>query len=195
MRSCAPAIAIAVALVLGPAAAGSDRVQIDPQFDFKTIRTWGWDPSGAGDVKMARASDDDPEIVKRRIEPVVMAAVAHELEQRGLAPASGPPDLRMHYYVLITAGTSTQQMGQFLPSITEWGVPPFTPQVTSYDVVQTGSLVLDGFSPASDRVVWRAISQTEIDKIKNDADRDARIRKAARDLIKKLPVKPASKHD
>lgn len=182
------ALAVAAALPLSTAASDR-RVESDPRFDFGAVRSWAWDPKGAGDVKMARAPDDDPEVVRRRIEPVVMAAVERELTKRGLAAAAGAaPDLAMHYYVLITIGTSGQEMGQFLPSITQWGVPPFAPQATSYEIVQTGSLILDALSPARD-VVWRGIAQENIDKIKDTNDRDERIRKAVRGLIDKLPVK------
>jgi hypothetical protein len=186
------ALALAALIALGvPGAAKDDRrTQADPQFDFTPVRTWGWDASGAGDVKMARASGDDPAPIKKRIEPVIMASVGQEMERRRLTAATdGQPDLAMHYYVLITVGTQTQDMGQFLPSITAWGVPPFVPQATSYDIIQTGSLVLDALSPKAGHVVWRGIAQEQIDKIKNDEERDSKIRKAVRDLIGRLPVK------
>jgi hypothetical protein len=31
----------------------------------------------------------------------------------------------VHYYVLVSVGMDAQVVGQFLPPITEWGVPPF----------------------------------------------------------------------
>ena len=40
-------------------------VEFDKTFNFKAVRTWGWDPAGPGAVKMARTQDDDPEAMKR----------------------------------------------------------------------------------------------------------------------------------
>jgi Domain of unknown function (DUF4136) len=182
--------AFAIALALSVSLTASDRrVQTDPHFDFHSVRTWAWDASGAGDVRMARSAEDDPEAVRRRVEPVIMTAVAQELGRRGLRATTDAPDMRVHYYVLITVGVSTQEMGQFLPSIAQWNVPPFAPEATSYDIVQTGSLVLDAVSSTLGRVVWRGIAQGDLDKIRDDADRDARIRKAVHDLMARLPVK------
>jgi hypothetical protein len=55
--------------------------------------------------------------------------------------------------------------------------------------MQTGSIVLDAVSTKLDRVVWRGIAQSEIEQTNTDAERNARIREAVRDLIKKLPLK------
>lgn len=37
------------------------RVEFDRKFDFKKVRTWAWNPAGAGGVKMARTVYDDPD--------------------------------------------------------------------------------------------------------------------------------------
>lgn len=169
----------------------SVKTQSDSKFDFRTPKTWGWDPDGAGDVKMARSADDNPQALRAQLEPVILEAVARELERRKLiaAPEGTTPDLRMHYYVLVTVGAAAQEMGQFLPSVTEWGVPPFAPQTTALSVIQTGSLVLDALSPAQGHVVWRGVAQAEIDKVRSDDDRNARVREAVRKLVERLPTK------
>ena len=59
----------------------------------------------------------------------------------------------------------------------------------SLDIIQRGSLVLDVVSTSLARVVWRGVAQTDIDQSKTDAQRNALIREAVHDLVKKLPGK------
>ena len=167
------------------------RADFDRSFDFKSLQTWAWDAAGPGEVKLARASDDDPEVVRRRVEPTLVAAVEKEMAASGFkkAAADAVPDARVHYYVLVTVGTATQTMGQFLPTITEWGIPPYVPATQSFEIVQRGAIVLDVVSTKVSHVVFRGIAEGDIDKIKNDGERDAMIRDGIRDLVKKLPRK------
>jgi hypothetical protein len=120
---------------------------------------------------------------------VIMQAVADELAKRGLAQASAAPDFTVTYYVLITAATASQEMGQFLPAVTYYGVPPFAPQTTSLSIYPKGTLVLDVATPEPRHVVWRAVTQAEIDLDKTDAQRSARLRNIVRDVLAKLPRK------
>jgi hypothetical protein len=163
----------------------------DKQFDFKSVRTWGWDVEEAGDVKMARAADDDPAPIKKRYGPTIVDAISNELRERGLTPAApaATPDLRFHYYLLVTVGFDAQIMGQFLPATPVWGLPPFAPSTSALSIIQQGSLVLDAVSPAVGQVVWRCIAQTEIEAERTPEQRDKRLREVVRELVKRLPRK------
>jgi hypothetical protein len=166
------------------------RAESDPKFTFAGVKTWAWHADGPGEVIMARTSEDDPAPVKKRIEPVLVAAVARELGLRGLTPASaGQPDITVHYYLLVTVGMDAQVMGQFLPAVPEWGVPPFAPATQSLNIVTRGSLVLDCVSTSLGRVVWRGVAQTDIDVARSETERDAIIRDAAHELVKRIPLK------
>jgi len=167
------------------------RAESDPQFSFAGVRTWAWTPAGAGDVYVARTSTDDPAPVKKRVDPLIVAAVGKEAALRGLtpAPAGATPDVTFHYYVLVTIGMNAQVFGQFLPAVPEWGVPPFTAGTQSLDIVTRGSIVLDAFSTKLNRVVWRGVAQTDLDYAPTDAQREQVIRDAAHELIKRLPLK------
>ena len=166
------------------------RADFDKTFDFTRVQTWAWDVQGPGEVKLARSSEDDPEVVRRRIEPTLVAAVENEVTARGLKKlATGVPDIRLHYYVLVTVGFATQTAGQFLPTVTQWGIPPFAPTTTAFEIVQHGAIVLDVVSTQVSHVVWRGIADGDIDKIKNDNERDEMIREGVKDLVKKLPTK------
>jgi uncharacterized protein DUF4136 len=169
-----------------PGAAGVDvRAEFDKKFDFAKVRTWAWNPAGAGEVKMARTPDDDPEVVRKRAEPIIKESVAAELASRKLQLSDANPDLTLTYYLLLTVGSSTQTLGQFLPPVAEWGLPPFTPQTQSLTVVERGSLVLDLSSDG--RVVWRGIAQAKIKWEDDSARREALLRGAVRDLLKRFP--------
>jgi len=190
VRAIAVACAGAIAATL---TVGAARIKVhadaDPAFDFRTVRTWAWHDDGPGEVKMARSADDDPAPIQRRFGPTIADAVAHELAARKLTLVTDAPDVRAHYYLLITVGFDTQQRGQFLPSVPAWGVPPFAPATMSYSIIQTGSIVLDVTSTRLARVVWRGVAQTEIEQQRSDEERDVRVREAIRDLIKKFPSK------
>jgi hypothetical protein len=165
------------------------RTEFDKTFDFSKLKTWGWNDQGPGKVMMARTADDDPEIVRQRAEPVIKEAVAAEMPGRGIqAAAPGmAPDLEVMYYVLITVGTQSQQIGQFLPAVAEWGLPPFTGATQSYKVIEQGSLVLD--ISTNNKVIWRGIGQAELKPGQAPEKRQVLLRAAVRDILKRYPPK------
>jgi len=177
-------IALALTLVVQVVSALDVRVDFDKTFDFKAMQTWGWNPSGPGDVKMARTQSDDPEDIRRRAEPAIVDEVTSELNRIGLRPAAAP-DLSVTYYLLLTVGSSAQVLGQFLPATTMWGVPPFAPATQSLEIMNRGSLVLD--LSAGGMVVWRGIADAGIKLGADDKKGLALIRTAVRDLLRKYP--------
>ena len=179
-------IVVGMAVAVQPgAAAVKVRVDFDKTFDFRQARTWAWNAEEAGYVRVARTATDDPEDIRRRAEPLILSAVSAAMPKRGLVPAAGTPDLTIRYFLLITLGNSSQTLGQFLPSTTQWGVPPFAQVTTSYEIIEQGSLVLD--LSANGKAVWRGIAQA---KIKLDLDPDKRaalIREAVDKILDKYP--------
>jgi hypothetical protein len=160
-------------------------VEFDKTFNFKDVRTWGWNPAAPGEVKMARTREDDPDAMKARAEPIILDAVASEIARRGLTRDAAAPDLTVTYYLLLTTNFSAQTIGQFLPATTGWGLPPFAPATQSLTMMNQGSLVLD--LSAQGTVVWRGLAQS---KIKVDADekrREALLRESVRDLLRRYP--------
>lgn len=168
------------------------RAEPDPTFDFATVRTWGWDVD-AGDVIMWRTQTDDPVALKARVDPLIRKFVAGAMAQKGLTDATGgQPAVHLHYYLLVTLNTTGQTMGQFLPSVAYWGLPPFTPQATSFEVVTKGSLVLDALLPGAvgeRTVIWRGIAQSTLDDTAKGSEREARLKYAADELVKRFPLK------
>jgi hypothetical protein len=184
-----PRIALAVvaaALVVHGAGAGVDvTVDYNKTYDFGSARTWAWNPAGPGDIKMARTQEDDPEAMRRRVEPIILDAVAAEMQRRGLRAATGPADLIVTYYLLLSIGSSAQTLGQFVPATPEWGLPPFAAATQSLEVMNQGSLVLD--LSAADAVVWRGVARARIKFDSDDKARAALVRTAVRDLLNRYP--------
>jgi Domain of unknown function (DUF4136) len=180
------AVGLIVAVHPGDAAVKA-RVDFDKAFNFGQARTWSWNPDGAGQVIVARTQDDDPKAIQRRAEPIIFDTVQAELPRRGIKPATGTPDLTLMYYLLLTVGSSTQTLGQFLPSVAQWGLPPFAPSTTSISMVEQGSLVLD-FS-SNGRVVWRGVGEAKIDMDMDEKKREALLRDGVRELLRRFPPK------
>jgi hypothetical protein len=180
--------------MLGSGLVGAAKIKVraegDKTFDFRSVRTWDWDAPTPGKVIVARSADDDPEALRKRLEPTLMEAVETSFKSRGLQRAtSSPPDLKVTYYAIVKLTAGAQEMGQFLPATTFWGLPPFAPATTSFKAIQAGSLVLDLVSPAKGDIVWRGIAETEVDPSKSDEERKARLREGVQKLLEKYPPK------
>jgi len=192
MRTAATLLAACAIAWLGveSSAAVKVKTQFTKSFDFSKAKTWSWHDGAPGEVKMARTADDDPEVVRQRAEPVIMDAVAAALPKRGLtaAIAGAPADLQIKYYVLITIGTDAQVIGQFLPAVAAWGLPPFAAATQSYTVIEQGSLVID--ISANKEVVWRGIGQAQLKPGQTQEKRAALVREAVQEILKHYPPKP-----
>ncbi len=165
-------------------------VQAPPKFDGAGLRTWAWAADGPGQVIMARSSQDDPKPIEKTFGPTIADSISKELGLRGLmAGDAASADLHAHYYLLVAVGFNTQQFGQFLPAVPEWGIPPFAGGNQAYEIISTGSIVLDLISTSAKRIIWRGIAQAEIDSERTDEQRHARIREAVHDLVLKYPKK------
>jgi hypothetical protein len=162
------------------------RADFNKAFAFREARTWGWNPEGAGDIIMARTPDDDPAAVKRLAEPAIMKAVGVEMPKRGLA-AAATPDLTLHYFLLLTVGTTAQTVGQFLPSTTAWALPPFVASTQSLEFIEQGALVLD--LSAKGEVVWRGVGEAKIKWELDQNQRIALINEAVREILERYPPK------
>ena len=183
-------VVLAAAAVVTARAAKTDiTANFDKTFSFAGLRTWAWHPDGAGEVKMAVSSGDNPQRVAGRVDPIILPAVERELRTRGFTKTDGAADLQVHYYVLATVQTSSQYMGQFLAPIPEWGVPPFAPVTTAVEIFPFGTLLIDITSPAKKAIVWRGSAQRKIDLERPDSERRAVLEKAIHDLIGKFPPK------
>jgi uncharacterized protein DUF4136 len=167
----------------------------DPNADFSTLKTWAWPPDGPGQMKMALTKDDDPEVPRKRFEPVIVAAVEEAMAKKGFpkAAAGQQPDFLVAYFALISMNTNSQVMGQFIPGTMEWGIPPFEGRTQSLKIYEQGTLVLDVMSADGKKPIWRALARAELNRERADAERDKNLRGAVFDLVKEFPPKKAKK--
>jgi hypothetical protein len=181
------AIVAAVILLTEPALARVDvKIDFDKSFNFKAVRTWRFDPAGNGEVKMARTQKDDPDAVKAVAEPIIVDSVNTEMERLKLQKADAP-DLIVRYFLLLSTDQTAQTLGQFLPGTVSWGLPPFQQTTQSLKIMTQGALVID--LAAGGNVVWRGVAQS---RLKPDTDfkkREATLREAVRDLLRRFPPK------
>jgi hypothetical protein len=188
VAACTASIA-ALATALLMAAIKVD-VAHDAKFDFTTLRTWTWHPDRPGNAVKIITQEDDSAAFKKQIEPRLLPIVEAEFARRNFPMLkSGEPDFYVTYYVVVTAGSSSQYLGQFL-STPEWGLPPFAPQTTALEYFPRGSLVLDVTSRATGQVVWRGLAQADLKWDEPVSRRDQRVRDAVRELLKKFPPPP-----
>jgi hypothetical protein len=184
------ALALAVITLAAPEVIARVDVKIDfdKSFNFKAARTWDWNAAGPGEVKMARTQTDDPNAMQTAVDPVVVEAVTAEMARLGLTQAASyAPDLIVTYFLLLTTNQQAQQIGQFLPAMKTWGLPPFPEATQSLTVLHQGALVID--LGAKDTVVWRGVARANI---KTDVDykkREALLRQSVRDLLRRYPPK------
>lgn len=180
-------LALAVAVVH---AGVKVRAEFDKEFDFSKVRTFGWHPDGAGEVKLLMREGGDPEEIRTRWEPTIKDAVEQEMTKRGLAAAaSGTPDLLIHYYFLSGPNSESQYRGQFIGAVPPWGLPDFAMTTTSFKIFEQGTLVLDLIDGPKRQIVWRGIAEAEVNRQRTPAERDRRIREGVRELLKKYPPK------
>ncbi len=188
-----PLLVIVLALGAGAVAvAGGPKIRTTYAKDFNFLRanTYAWHPTGAGEIKLLVVGAGSAEDYRRRLEPTIVQAVDAVLEQRGLRKvAAAEAALYVNYYALLGQGTSAQEMGQFIPPMPEWGLPPLSPSTTSLVTYPLGSLILDISSRTLGSVVWRSVAEAEIDRLQSDPERQKRLTNAVRDMLKKYPPK------
>ena len=179
-------VVTAIVCAIHTASAGVDvKTSAEKTFDFKAVRTWSWAPDAPGKVIMARTQQDDSEAARARAEPIIKEAVQTEMSRRGLTSSATSPDVVMMYYLLLSTNTSSQSLGDFLPATTMWGLPPFAPATQSMELMNKGSLVLDATS--GNKVVWRGLAEAKIKMDEDDKRREALLREAVRDILRKFP--------
>ena len=190
------ATALVTAWFLAIAVPEAKKIQYDFDFDetvdFVKLKTWGWHPSGRGEVKLAISSTSDPAPLKAKADPVIVAALEKELPRRGLTKVDGAADVLVVYRLLGTVSSSSQDMGQFL-GWNEWGIPPFTGSTQSLRVFPVGTLLVDLFAANGKDLAWRGIARAEVDLDKSPAERKQRLESVIRDMLSKFPPKPKKK--
>jgi hypothetical protein len=190
------AILVLAVVVLAPSltAAGIKiKIEFDKMYNFTAMKTYGWHPDGAGEVKLLETLGEDPAEILKRFGPVMEGALQAECAKRGLtqAPAGTKPDVYIHYYILVGPGSESQFRGQFIGGVPPWGLPDFEMTTTALKIYEQGTVVLDFVDVPRMEIVWRGIAQTETQRQRTPQERDKRVRDGVAEMLKKFP--PQSK--
>ena len=133
------AVAATLALVAGLVAPAGAKVKIKIEYEktqkFDGIKTWTW----LEDPKVINKSTNpnvvnDGVINQDALSPPTKAAVEREMAAKGyrMVGAGEPADVQVAVWLIGSAGTSTQELGQFLPYYAS-----FTLGMTSYGPAQS----------------------------------------------------------
>jgi hypothetical protein len=190
MRLPITAILLAALVIAVPSARVKVRTDVDPSADFSGLKVWAWPADGPGQVKMILTKDDDPEALRKRFEPTILAGVEASLAKKGFtkAQAGQAPQFLVAYFALVSTNQQAQTVGQFLPGSVAWGIPPFLATTSSLKIYEQGSLVLDVMTLKKDPM-WRGIAQAEMHRERPQAEREKRVREVIDDIIKEFPPK------
>jgi hypothetical protein len=163
------------------------KVQFDEKFDFKQVSTWSWQAGDKGQVLMARSADDDAKASQALAEPFIVDAVAKEMVNRKMKPAASAAeaDVTAFYYLLLTTTMNAQEMGQFFSANVHWRLPNFPAATQSLEMMNAGTLVLD--LSAKGNLVWRAAASAKIPFEIDTKKREALVREAVRDMLRRFP--------
>jgi hypothetical protein len=163
------------------------RVQFEEKFDFTQVRTWSWQAGEKGQVLMARSPDDDAKTSQALAEPFIVDAVAKEMVNRKLKPAASAAeaDVTAFYYLLLTTTMNSQAMRQFFPANAHWRLPNFPAATQSLEMMNAGTLVID--LSAKGTLVWRGAASAKIPFEIDTKKREALVREAVRDLLRRFP--------
>lgn len=190
-RKLALAAALAVALATVPLVAGIKvTVQNDKEFNFEGLKTYSWRLDGANPIRILENTLDNPEEIRKNLEPVILAAIDGELGKKGFTRIeSGQADVYLDYYVLVGPKSESQYHGQFVGAVPAWGLPDFAMSTSALKVYEQGSLIIDIVSITQKHTVWRANAATEMDRRRTPTERAGVINEAARKMFEKFPPK------
>ncbi len=190
-RKLALLVTVAVVLAAVPLVAGMKvKVQYDKEYNFGSVKTYAWRLDGANPIKMLENTADNPDQIRKNVEPFVLASVDEALAKKGFVRLeSGQPDLYLDYYLLVGPGASSQYQGQFVGAVPAWGLPDFAMSTSAIKIYEQGSLIIDLVSIAQKHTVWRGSADAEVDRRRTPAERAGVIAEAVRKMFEKFPPK------
>ncbi|WP_439886408.1 DUF4136 domain-containing protein [Pseudomonas sp. MBLB4123] len=158
----------------------------DPQRDFAAYRSWSWQEPAV------RYRPDDPRLASDLTEQRLRAAIAAQLEQRGLrqAAAGTSGDLRVQAWLIVDqrqqqisthyGGAWHGHWGGF------WGGPGYV-ETRTVDY-RVGTLQIDLFDGHDGRLVWRGSAAQNLGEgSPSPAERAAALRRTVAEVLGQYP--------
>lgn len=158
----------------------------DPDRDFSRYRNWGWKEPAL------QYRPDDPRIRSDLTEQRVRNALAEQLEQRGLRPAtaSAPAQVLVQAWLIVEQRTQTYTSmsggawGGAWPGF--WGAPIYA-DTRTVDY-QVGTLQIDFYDAADGKLVWRGSTERILPRSAGaPAERERMLRETVAQLLAHYP--------
>jgi hypothetical protein len=167
-----------VAILPGCATRMTVSSHVEHALDVSRYRTFEWGPADvlpAGDARLDRPFFNDR----------VQGAVEKGLLEKGFALTSAEsPDLLIHYHANITTRINVNHVDRAYGYCSQANCDS---EIVQYE---TGTLVLDIIDARTNRLIWRAWAQANVEDMLNDRDRMAKtIDRAVERMLERL--KPA----
>jgi hypothetical protein len=180
-------VPVPFALLLAALGCASSGVDVrgggaDPNYDFRSLKTYGW---------MPREATGDPRIEDDRLDARVHAGVDEQLAEKGYRLAAEKADFLVGYRAVL-GRQRTVDPGQAYEGIwTENNQPrPAGGGSAPVDKVETeGTLVLRIFDGKKRNLVWEAAADTEIDSKSGPLEptTEDKVRVAIRKMLERFP--------
>jgi hypothetical protein len=192
MKTIRPLLLCLALSALLPAAAAA---QTDTDFrlghNFTGVKTFSFGTGESGDKTRGSTTYDSPLIMER-----TNAAVAAELERRGLRRDDRNPDL------YVTARRSFHKETVVYPDYTwgvaypySWGWPyGYASSAYAYEIV-VGTLTVDLSDAASGQLLWRGTTEKRVHQTSSPERRTRRVNKEVTKVFEDFPLRDASHDD
>ena len=174
---------LAMVLLLGACQTTQVNHDFDASRDFASYRSWSWkDPA-------LRYSPDDPRIKSDLTEQRIRQAVADQLDQRGLRPATGKADLQVQAYLIVEdrqQQVSTNYGGAWGgPWNGYWGGPMYN-ETRSIDY-KVATIQIDLHDGKDGKLVWRGSAEQVLNNAPGPNERSAAIRATVAKVLANYP--------
>jgi hypothetical protein len=145
------------------------KVDAEPGVNFSAYKTYGW--------------SDTQEVAPNPVNHIrITRAVERELQSKGLTSSGKePPDLRLHYFAYIEKkikGTSRQEES--------YQATADVKTVVDFSRVKEGTLILELYSRATGRLVWRGLA---MEPVAPADETEAQIDRMVKALVDRYPPK------
>lgn len=155
----------------------------DTRRDFSAYRSWSWK------TPALQYRPDDPRLRSDLTEQRVREAIAAQLDQHGLRPAQGAPDLLVQAWLILDQRQEQYTNLYAAPMIGGWGAPwgPAYGETRTLDY-QVITLQIDLFDARDGKLVWRG-SAEQLAETGNPppAARAAAIRRIVAKVLEQYP--------
>jgi hypothetical protein len=170
-----PASITLLSILLAGCAGMAIEAEQDPAVTFDRYETYTWSSNqrAPGDV---------------RVTPALAAQIRDDIDrhlaQKGYVRVDTDGDVSVAYRVTIEGETIVQTMGGY--SGTNW-TEYITRPASSARRYEEGTLIIDVFDGASERLIWRGSAKAEVRQRVSPEDRSSRVTEAVRKVLERFP--------